>query len=239
MTQPWESEMDQTEWERRIADIRSGGDDLDRALEASMALKGLTDRSRIPELEHLIQDDDFFMREAAASPLINLKGLGALPLLLQALERGTQPGHDHDGLALEITELIESHKTEAGPLLLEMLRDPKGQTRSHAAWLLGFISDVVSPEVLTDVLKDLNPNVRSSAVGSLSSFKDHPGVLEAMLPLLDDGEEQVRVDAASALGYFGDRRAIPALRDALSDPSERVRRFAESSLGLLGDRRES
>jgi HEAT repeat protein len=58
-----------------------------------------------------------------------------------------------------------------------------------------------------------------------------------MLPLLKDSDEQVRVDAASALGYFGDRRAEPELREALKDSSERVRHFAEYALKQLRARR--
>jgi HEAT repeat protein len=226
--------MDQAEWDRLIASIRSAGEDLDRAVAASMALGEITDRSRIPELERLIQDDDFFVREAAATPLISLKGIDAFPLLLEALERGAREGHDNDGLAFEISELVECHKAEVTPRLLEMLRARRSETRSHAAWLLGFVSDVVSPEPLIEALKDPSPDVRSSAVGSLSSFKGHPGVLAAILPLLDHAEEQVRVCAASALGHLGDLRAVPDLRRAMSDPSERVRYFADYALGLLG-----
>ena len=66
-----------------------------------MALGEITDSSRIPEWERLVQDDDFFVREAAASPLINLEGIEALPLLLESLERGAREGHDNDGLAFE------------------------------------------------------------------------------------------------------------------------------------------
>jgi len=154
-------------------------------------------------------------------------------LLLQALERGVLEGHDNDGLAFEITELVESHKTEVAPRLLLMLRSPRSETRSHAAWLLGFVSDAVSPDPLIEALKDPSPDVRSSAVGALSSFKGHAGVLAAILTLLNHAEEQVRVDAASALGYLGDRRAVPDLRRAMNDPAERVRYFADYSLGRL------
>jgi hypothetical protein len=226
--------MDQAAWDRLIANIRSVADDSDRAVEASMALREITDSSRIPELERLLQDEDFFVREAAVSPLISMRGIDALPLLLEALERGATEGHDNDGLAFEITELVESYKAEVAPRLLEMLRSPRSETRSHAAWLLGFVADAVSPEPMIEALKDPSPDVRSSAVGALSSFKGHAGVLAAILPLLNHAEEQVRVAAASALGYLGDPRAVPDLRRAMSDPAEQVRYFADYALGLLG-----
>jgi HEAT repeat protein len=231
--------MDQAEWDRLIASIRSVDDDFDRACEALTALRETSDPSRIPELEQLIQNDEYFIREAAASPLINLRGIEALPLLLQALARGAKEGHENGLLALEIIGLVESDAEEAAPRLLELLRSKRPGIRSQAAWLLGYVSEATSPQPLLEALRDSDPAVRSSAVGSLASFKGHPDVLEHMLLLLKDADEQVRVDAASALGHFGDRRAVPDLRRATSDSSERVRYFADDSLGLLGAREES
>ena len=91
--------MNEGEWDRLIADLRSS-DDWDRAVEAARTLGEVADQSRVPDLERLIEDDDFFVREAAAGPLCRLKGLDALPLLLQASERGRLEGHDNDGLEM-------------------------------------------------------------------------------------------------------------------------------------------
>ncbi|GAC1333791.1 MAG: hypothetical protein NVSMB14_00700 [Isosphaeraceae bacterium] len=225
--------MDPAEWDRLMADIRSF-DDFERMVEASLAIREWSDRSRLPELKLLIQDDDFYVRESAADALCRLEGLKSLPLLLEALERGTREGHDNDGLAFAIVELIESDKAASAPLLLEMLRSPRAETRAHAAWLLGFVSDAISPDPLLKALSDPNPDVRLKAVGASDSFHRHPGVLEAILPLVKQTEEQVRVNVVAALGSFKDDRAISALRDALSDPSARVRSFAVYSLGRLG-----
>lgn len=225
--------MEQAEWDRLIEELRDL-DDFERAVEASNALRGVTDPSRIPELERLVQDEENWAREAAATALINLKGLKALPLLLHALELGVQDDEDNDTLAFEIVELVESQKDEAAPMLLEMLRSPRPEARSHAAWLLGFFSGEVSPEPLIEASKDPSPDVRSAALGSLSSFRGHSGVLAAMLSQLEAAEEDVRVSAASALGYFGDRSVVPDLLRAMGDPAERVRRFAHDALERLG-----
>jgi HEAT repeat protein len=225
--------MDQADWTRLVGDLLSYPDDLDRALDAAAALCEDADESRLPELERLFGSGDYFLREVLADPLARIKGLDALPELLEGMRMGHRAGYDHDGLMFSITQLIQYHPSEAVPVLLTMLRSPSGDDREDAAWLLGFASTAAPAEPLIRALKDSSAGVRGSAIRSLSSFKNDPGVLEEMLPLLRDSEEQVRVAAASALGYFGDRRAEDQLREALQDPSDQVRYFAEYALNQL------
>jgi hypothetical protein len=53
--------------------------------------------------------------------------------------------------------------------------------------------------------------------------------------LLADGEERVRAEAALALGWFGDKDAIPLLRTALGESAGPIAAAAFRSLVLLGD----
>lgn len=65
--------------------------------------------------------------------------------------------------------------------------------------------------------------------------------LTSPLPLivaaLDDRDEEIRAQAAGALGDVRHLPSIDALIAKLTDPSDRVRFFAAQSLGKLGDRR--
>jgi HEAT repeat protein len=54
-----------------------------------------------------------------------------------------------------------------------------------------------------------------------------------LVQALADPEERVRCSAASALGYYGDPRAISALRELLSNSSDRVRYIVEFALQQL------
>ena len=51
-----------------------------------------------------------------------------------------------------------------------------------------------------------------------------------------DEDPQVRRYLVTALGFLGDRRAVPALIEALDDPDADTRLWAAQALGTLGDR---
>jgi HEAT repeat protein len=115
-----------------------------------------------------------------------------------------------------------------------MLQDLSDDVRSNAAWGLGFVAKGKSRTFLLNALQDSSPKVRSAAAGSLGASEDDLEVVDALLQLLHDADEQVRVNAAAKLGYLGNPRAIPALQALLNDESAQVRRFANYALEKLG-----
>jgi HEAT repeat protein len=221
-------------WERIVADLHAAEDDVQRAVAACEALDKVADASRLPDLHRLLTDAQFFVREAAAIPIARIEGLRALPDLLSAHQRGSEDGHDNDGLSTVIANLVASAPREAALLLLGMLVDSSDRTRGAAAWLLGFVSEEANAEPLLAALRDPSSRVRAAAAGSLSSFAGRAGVFEGLVRGLgEDTDEDVRVSAASALGYLGDERALTALQKAQADPAERVRDFATHAIGKL------
>ena len=222
--------MEDATFEKIINDLRFGDGD---ALQAIKKLEEIANESHLPQLQRLLQDDDFFIRETAAGPYAQLMGVKALPLLLQAQIQGQADGHDNDGLDAVITELVEAHKTGVTSTLLEMLKNENSKTRAQAAWLLGFVASEINPTPLLEALHDASPEVRTEAVGALSSFAGQPNVFEALLDALNDQDEQVRVSIVNALGYLGDKRALTALQTGLQDSSERVRRMAAKAINQL------
>jgi hypothetical protein len=95
----------------------------------------------IPRLLELLQEDDFFVREAAAWPLAVLAGPSALPELLVAYERGFAQGHDNDGFTGALLEIPALFPTEAKAKLELLASETDERIRDHAVWLLEFIPD--------------------------------------------------------------------------------------------------
>jgi putative membrane-bound dehydrogenase-like protein len=94
----------------------------------------------------------------------------------------------------------------AAPLFLDTARHATDRLgRLHAIWGLGMLA-------------------RLERDGSLAA---------PLLGLLDDGDPEVRGQAAKVLGESGVRSAIPALERQLSDATPRARYFAAMALGRL------
>ena len=204
-------------------------------MHACQLLDRLANESRLQELNHLLDHDDFILREAAVTPYARIAGVRGLRRLLQAYERGFAEGLDNDGPTADITGLVERCAAEATPILLQMLASEDDCDRSNAAWLLGYVRPLISPDPLLDALHDRSPSLGGNAAGSLAGFKNDGRVFEALATGLADPDEQVRVDAASALEYLGDRREAHALRAMANDPAGRVREFAAHAIERLED----
>jgi HEAT repeat protein len=225
------------EWDRILENLGST-DDIDFE-EACAALDQAADESRLPDLYRLLTvKENFCAREAAVVPVVRLAGLRALPELLDALRLGEQEGHDNDGPATLICDLVQENPAEAAPLLLTMLRAEDPARRAHAAWLLGFAVPPVTVEPLVTALSaDPSEKVRAAAAGALSSFHGSEVAMNGLACALDDAAENVRISAASSLGYLGHLSAVPRLRLALEDRAVRVRAAVEYALEQLGQPR--
>ncbi len=226
--------MSKDNWSQAVQDLQNV-EDIDRAVNACKVISELANESHVPELYALLRDDSFFVREAAAEPLARLEGIKSLPFLFQALTHGEQEGHDNDGLAFTVTELLDFDKKKAAEVLLTMLESDDDKLRENAVWALGFVATEISAEPLLDCFKnDTNPKIRSLAAGSLSSFKSNPEVVSELLRGVHDSSEEVCVSVISALGYLGDKRAILPLQERLKTAKGKIRTFTEYALKQLG-----
>jgi HEAT repeat protein len=66
---------------------------------------------------------------------------------------------------------------------------------------------------------------------------DDQRAVPGLITMLRDDADEVRQEAAGALGSLRDRRAVPALMVALKDPDWNVRNQAAEALGNIGDKR--
>jgi HEAT repeat protein len=121
--------------------------------------------------------------------------------------------------------------------LRELVLNGNEAVRSDIASALGENQGSLDPErgeLLTLLLRDESPLVRSSAIesaGALGAVSLAPMLLEH---LRTDPDSVVRACAAEGLGNVGFRGAVPSLIEALKDNSEDVQGYAALSIGLLG-----
>lgn len=90
-------------------------------------------------------------------------------------------------------------------------------------------------EALRGALSSPHPEVRFQAVLSLCELAPDD-VDAAVAPLIEDGDPEVRANAARALGAGDGARGLAALRRALDDAAPRVRREAALALAQRGVR---
>jgi len=111
-------------------------------------------------------------------------------------------------------------------------------TRQDCLVMLGRMGAQATPDLLRALgRKDLGPKARRHLALALGATRD-PLAFEPLLRLLREDESwQVRGDAAQALGDLGDRRALPALRDAATrDADPHVRKRAGRAIEWLQGR---
>ena len=114
---------------------------------------------------------------------------------------------------------------------LAQLLDPSPKIREDAAEMIepvGIALEYLAMIVTTDP----SPEVRIAAVSTLEDSKD-PQALEVLFLALQDNHPEVLVEAIDALGYYGNRQAIPRLQPFLEHHDEDVRDAAEDALDSL------
>jgi HEAT repeat protein len=94
--------------------------------------------------------------------------------------------------------------------------DPDGAGKGAALDALKALAPERVPEALKDALKSKNKQVRAWAAVELGGFKEE-GVVDALIPLLDDKDGTLRRLAAETLGKLGDKSAVPGLMKRVAD----------------------
>jgi HEAT repeat protein len=79
--------MTEGQWHDLVQALRDTGSG-ERAINAASTLKSAASAEDIPRLKALLDDESFFVREAAAWPLSDLGCIDALPALIRAQRRG-------------------------------------------------------------------------------------------------------------------------------------------------------
>jgi HEAT repeat protein len=150
------------------------------------------------------------------------------------------------------------------PILLSALDDPVFWMRGRAAEHLGRLGISEAGELVSRLLRDPHPWTRGCAAAAVGRLK-HAGVLEALIPLLDDeagrpqgptsvdrvmtlggparvvpflshDQRELRIRAIELLGKHGYTPAAKALITRMRDDDWVVRGLAAGALGRVGGR---
>ncbi len=124
---------------------------------------------------------------------------------------------------------------EALPHLLKAFGDAHAGARQAAVLAAGCVAPNEAAEAIEALLKDDRPEMRFSAIWTLSRFGNaRPEHLSLGLNDTDDEVRLLTIECSGELGAKSQAEAIAAL---LEDPSSPVRFAAASALAALGDSR--
>jgi HEAT repeat protein len=127
---------------------------------------------------------------------------------------------------------------ESVPALVELMKDDRVKVREYAIHTVSYIDDERWIDPVIGVLKnDPEASTRAMACRALARSQDTPVLEEAgkraipaLREALKNDEETVRMDAAFALGWFGDSDSRGLLEEAAKSSSELVSFFAKQAL---------
>jgi HEAT repeat protein len=156
----------------------------------------------------------------------------SIETMITAIEEGNDPMRNRMFFELRIIG------SDSVPALIELMKDVRVKVREYAIHTVSYIDD---PRWIDPVIAVLNgdpeASTRAMACRALGRTQDTP-VLEQegrrafphLMRVFREDEELVQIDAAWALGWFGDPEARPALEEAAKSSSELVSFFAKNAL---------
>ncbi len=186
-------------------------------------------------LTALLEHPHVVVRRAAAKTITLIADPSAIPALIQALSE------DEDTVVQgSAVGALARMGSAAVPVLLEILAslDRTESAKGHAAWALAFIGSEARADLYREIHSAL-PAVRSAVVGAIAKIaQENPTEAQAfdlLVQALSDPAENVRYEAASALGNLAYKPAIPHLLELLQHPEWETRKAGALALMKVGD----
>jgi len=142
-------------------------------------------------------------------------------------------GDDPDLQNHAVQEITRLRYPELVSPLIGLLTSPDSILRRRAALLLGAIGDRRAIPHLVRALAEWKGDDLASAWGGLQPIGGE-GAIGHLEAVLRDGDSELRVLAAQALGNTEDATAVPALQAARHDADARVQAAADAALRRLG-----
>jgi|GEM_PF-1507509 len=199
--------------------------------EAAMQLARMKSEAAFRALASAGNDPSPKVRAAVVASLAERGDESAVPILSARLAR------DKDQFVRKAAAyaLGKFHEGERTAALTGALRDKDSEVRAAAAISLGDHADADAVAPLAGALSDKNDFVRAQAARALgANGRVAVQTVPALIALLaKDKDEEVKREAASALGQMGDRSALPALERARHDKDPYLAQAASDAIKVI------
>lgn len=185
-------------------------------------------------LEGLAHHANPVVRRACAKTLTLIADPATVPQLVQALL--TDADTVVQGSAIGALARLGEKSV---PPLLAILADPDRpqSMKGHAAWALAFIGATAQEHLYAAMASD-SPAVRGAVVGAISKMAQEdpqPHLFEILVQALADRDEDVRCEAAAALGNLAYQPALPQLTALLQHLDWITRKAGALALMKVGE----
>jgi len=180
------------------------------------------------------KDTDSKVRRAAAASLGQMRSeaTSAIPILVDLLRKDTDL-FVRQGAKLALASIGPAAVTP----VIELLKDNDWFVRWSAVVILGNIGveAAIAIPAITDLFKEKGRPIPFDAVWALSLIGS-PAAIGLLIDLLNDGQDNVRVQAAMGLGRLGAKAmaAIPSLVGLLKEKALDIRWAAVTALADIG-----
>jgi HEAT repeat protein len=187
-----------------------------------------TDERAVYPLIKALRDENPGVQDAAMRSLISIGGETTVYMVLPLLREDSY-------LRNTAIIILKDIGAAAVPLLYPLLKDKDEDIRKFSVDLLMDIREGVSPEKISPLLHDPNPNVRASAAKAAGALGYRDAVPDLLQALHDD--EWVCFSALEALGELKEETTADAVAGLLSGSPGPVRYAAVEALGKIGSTR--
>jgi len=215
--------------------------------EMQAAAKGLAvlGKNALAPIAAALEDRFLSVRRTAVEMLGNLGDAKAVEPLLRTLTDS-----DEDVRLAAAKALVVLHQATEGreaelstaritEVLLLLMGDTSSSVRAVAIRALGDLRCGRAIQPLMEALEDRFEDRFTVFAVAEALAKLGNQVFDPLLKILREaggGQSRRRASAAEALGYLGDKRAVPPLIEMLRDADADIRARAAGALGRLGDR---
>ena len=187
-----------------LAEALSDDNDLVRAkaAEALGRIGQAAAPAAVPGLMRLLRDEDNWVRALAAEALgeMGIAAEDAAPALLRSIR------HSNPHVRANAAEALGKLRVRSSRTVLEQAcKDDDVLVRTKAVWALSTIGPLTtsSQKSILAATSDPGPEVRAAAADAIASHStDWPDALNALLPLISDGNTDVAIRAMQALHKF-------------------------------------